>query len=74
MRSPYSWAVDERGPVELIRDVLSGVGDGFSFLFTLVIGIALVVMGNTLARLIGLGLLAVWVYIAVRFMRNRAAG
>jgi hypothetical protein len=28
-------------------------------------------MGNTLARLIGVGLLAVWVFIAVRWVRRR---
>jgi hypothetical protein len=62
---------EERGPVELVRDVVSGVNDGFWFLFVLGVSVALVVMGNTPARLIGLALLAIYVFIAVRLLRKR---
>jgi short subunit fatty acids transporter len=60
----------ERGPVEVVRDVVSGASDGFWFLFAFGVSVALVVMGNTLARLIGVALLAIWLYIASRLLRK----
>jgi hypothetical protein len=56
-----------------VRDVLSGVSDVYLFLFTFGISVALVVMGNTLARLIGVAFLAIWVLIAAQWVRRRRA-
>jgi hypothetical protein len=64
---------EERGPVEVVRDVVGGTGDLFEFLFVFGIGVALVVMGNTLARLIGLASFAISVFIAARWVRRRRA-
>ena len=52
---------NEPGPVEVLRNVVGGLADVWAFLVIMAIGIALVVMGNTLAQLIGAG---VFVFLA----------
>ena len=64
---------DDDGPVGRLRNVVGGATEGFSFLVMLGVGVALVGIGNALARLIGIGLLAILVYTAVRLVRRRAA-
>jgi hypothetical protein len=63
----------ERGPVEVAGDVAGGAREILWFLFAFGIGIALVVMGNTLARLIGVALLAIGIFSAARWVRRRRA-
>jgi hypothetical protein len=66
--------VDERpGPVEVLRDVLGAISDIWLFVVLFGTGVALLVMGNTLARSIGAGLLAIWLYFAIRLLRRRFA-
>lgn len=64
--------MDERpGLVEDLRDVLSAIYDAWLFVVLFGISVALLVMGNTLARSIGAGLLAIWLYYAIRLLRRR---
>jgi hypothetical protein len=62
--------MEERGPVELVRDVVGGLAEAWGFLFVFGVSIALVVMGNTLARVIGAGLIVLFTYWTVRFIRR----
>ncbi len=64
---------EEPGLVEVLRDAISAIGTAWLFLVVFGIGIALVVMGNMPGRLIGVGLLALWLYFAIRLARRRFA-
>jgi hypothetical protein len=64
---------EQPGPVEALRDVLGAISDAWDFVVLFGISVALLVMGNTLARSIGAGLLAIWLYFAIRLLRRRFA-
>jgi hypothetical protein len=66
---------NEPGPVEVLRNVVGGFAEVWAFLVTVAISVALVVMGNTLAQLVGAGmfvLLAIWAIRVVRRWRAAA--
>jgi len=55
-----------------VRDALGRWSTAYLFLIALAIGIALLVMGNTLARLIGIGFLAVCLWFVLRVVGKRS--
>ena len=66
--------MDERpGLVEDLRDVADAIQGAWLFVVLFGISVALLVMGNTLARSIGAGLLAIWLYFAIRLLRRHFA-
>ena len=56
-----------------MRDVVSAITGVEMYVVAFAVSVALLVMGNSLARLIGLGLLGFWLYFAVRLLRRRFA-
>ena len=64
--------MDERpGFVEDLLDVAHAIQGAWLFVVLFGISVALLVMGNMLARSIGAGLLAIWLYFAIRLLRTR---